>query len=197
MSGQFIVIEGPNGVGKTTIARQQVDQLTLSRPTPTHLTAEPSDTPWGRLLRSGEARLIGRALALAIAADRYAHLEREIIPHLDAGHHVVSDRYVQSSLVLQRIDGLTLREVWRYNAFVPPPAFSFYLEDAPAVLADRLGGRGKLSRLERSGSPEEELRLYRVAFDFLDRRGWRQCLVDCHDRRPAAIVASIFDILPS
>ncbi len=197
MTGQFIVIEGPNGVGKTTIARQLVDRLNRSRPMRAHRTAEPSDTPWGRLLRSGEAMLTGRALALAIAADRYAHLEREIVPHLDAGQHVVSDRYVQSSLVLQRIDGLTLREVWQYNAFVRPPAVSFYLEDTPAVLRDRLAARSELSRLERSGSPEQELRLYRDAFQFLDRRGWRQYLVDCHDRSPAAIVVPILDILPA
>jgi dTMP kinase len=85
--------------------------------------------------------LNGRALALAIAADRYAHLDSGVIPLLDDGHHVVSDRYVQSSLVLQRVDGLSLTEIWRYNAYVLPPAVSFYLADQPEVIRERLGLR--------------------------------------------------------
>jgi dTMP kinase len=46
--------------------------------------------------------------AAAHAADRYAHLESEIAPALKAGKVVITDRYVQSSLVLQRLDGLAL-----------------------------------------------------------------------------------------
>ncbi|KWX02441.1 Thymidylate kinase [Carbonactinospora thermoautotrophica] len=48
-----------------------------------HLTPEPTHTPLGRLLRSSESVLTGRALALAMAADRYLHVECEIIPRLD------------------------------------------------------------------------------------------------------------------
>jgi dTMP kinase len=191
MNGLFIAIEGPNGVGKTTAATLLAQRLREHQGTPVHLTTEPSNTALGRLLRSSEATLTGRALALAIAADRYAHLESEVVPLLDDGHVVVSDRYVQSSLVLQRVDGLALAEIWRYNAYVLPPAVSFYLEDEPEVIRQRLGGRSALSRLELTGSPGRELLLYREAMDFLRRQDWAQVAIDCAGKNPEEVVAVI------
>lgn len=195
MSGRFIVVEGPNGVGKTTTATLLATRLRERRSDPIHLTAEPSDTPLGRLLRSSEAVLAGRVLALAIAADRYAHLNSDIVPLLDAGTHVVSDRYVQSSLVLQRIDGLSLAEIWRYNAYVQVPTVSFSLVDDPRVISERLALRGRRSRLELAGSPAMELGFYDDAYTFLHRRGWKQVKVDCQSRTPDEIVAHMLSHL--
>jgi dTMP kinase len=191
MSGMFIVIEGPNGVGKTANATLLATRLRDRHEMPVHLTTEPSNTPLGRLLRSSEAVLTGRALALAIAADRYAHLDSEVVPLLDTGHHVVCDRYVQSSLVLQRVDGLALDEIWRYNAYVLPPTVTFYLEDTPDVIRQRLGTRTELSRLELTGSPGRELELYDEAYNFLRRRDWEQVKVECRGKTPERIVALI------
>lgn len=191
VSGMFIAIEGPNGVGKTTIATLLAARLRERCEAPVRLTTEPSDTPLGRLLRSSEAVLTGRALALAIAADRYAHLDTEVVPLLDDGHHVISDRYVQSSLVLQRVDGLSVGEIWRYNSYVLPPTATFYLQDAPEVIRERLTTRAELSRLELTGSPSRELILYNEAMDFLRRQDWEQVAVDCRGKAPEQIVARI------
>jgi dTMP kinase len=195
VSALFIVIEGPNGVGKTAAAGLLATRLRERFGTPVHLTAEPSNTPLGRLLRSSESVLTRRALALAIAADRYAHLDSEIVPLLDAGTHVVCDRYVQSSLVLQRVDGLGLGEIWRYNAYVLPPTVSFYLEDDPDVIRGRLATRQTLSRLEITGSPGRELQLYNDAFEFLRRQDWAQARIDCRDKPPEHVVALIMQQL--
>ena len=137
MTGFFIAIEGPNAVGKTTIAGRLAAAL-RARGTVVHVTTEPSATALGRLVRSAESYLTGRALALAVAADRYAHIEAEITPALKAGKVVITDRYVQSSLVLQRLDGLGLAEIWSYNAHAAVPDLSVYLEDDPEVIAARL-----------------------------------------------------------
>lgn len=179
MSPLFIVVEGPDGVGKSTISRLLAQRLSDEAGTGVHLTCEPSNTALGRLLRSSEAGLRGRALALACAADRYAHIDNEIIPQLDANNHVVSDRYVQSSLVLQRIDGLSLDEIWMYNEHVLTPTVSFYLEEQPAVIRQRLEARGKSSRLEAISSPEQDLSFYDDAYQFLRRSDWQQHKVDC------------------
>jgi dTMP kinase len=190
----FIVIEGPNGVGKSTISQILADRLSESRPT--FLTTEPTGTILGQLLRSAESSLRGRRYALAFAADRYGHIEDDIAPRLSSGVTVISDRYVQSSLVLQRIDGLALKEVWSYNRFVLKPDLSVYLDNDPAVTGVRLRARGQLSRLEEQGSPEREVELYRQARVLLAGMGWRQSVVDCRGRSPEEITASIVADLP-
>jgi dTMP kinase len=106
----FVAVEGPNGVGKSTIAALLATQWQARNSRLVHLTSEPSATPIGTWLRQAEAWIDGRAFALVLAADRYLHVDQEIIPTLDAGTHVVTDRYVQSSLVLQRIDAMDLDE---------------------------------------------------------------------------------------
>lgn len=190
MTGLFIAIEGPNAVGKTTTTGRIAAAL-RARGKVVHVTTEPSATTLGRLVRSAESDLTGRALALAVAADRYAHLESEITPALGAGKVVVTDRYVQSSLVLQRLDGLGLAEIWSYNAYVAVPDLSVYLEDDPEVIAARLLQRPALSRLEAQGSPACERALYREAFRFLARRGWPQARIDCRGLDPDGVAAAI------
>lgn len=190
MTGFFIAIEGPNAVGKTTVAGRLAAAL-RARGTVVHVTTEPSATALGRLVRSAESHLTGRALALAVAADRYAHIEAEITPALKAGKVVITDRYVQSSLALQRLDGLGLAEIWSYNAYVAVPDLSVYLEDDPETIAARLRQRPALSRLEAQGSPARELALYREAFRFLARRGWPQARIDCRGLDPDGVAAAI------
>lgn len=196
MTSQFIAIEGPNAVGKTTIAQLLADQLAAIGDLGVYLTGEPTRTPLGQLLRRQEGMLHGRALALALAADRAAHVETEIIPQLDDGRHVVTARYVPSSLVLQRIDGLDLDEIWSYNRYVLP-ATVIYLEDDPGTIRERLNQRPALSRLEATGSPERELALYREAKDFLTSQEWRQHTINCAGKTPEHVVRDILGALIS
>ncbi|MEV6868371.1 dTMP kinase [Streptosporangium subroseum] len=188
--GRFIAVEGPNGVGKTTTAAALAQRL-RERGRTVHMTTEPSDTPLGRLIRTGEAALTGRALALAVAADRCAHVDTEIRSALEDGHDVISDRYLPSSLVLQRLDGLSLIEIWNYNSHVPRASVTFYLHHTPEVLGKRLKERPTLSRLERIGSPQRELDLYKDAFAFLATRGWCQARIDCRGLDPAGVVGQL------
>lgn len=185
--GMLFAIEGPNGIGKSTAVAGLAERL-RGLGFGVHATTEPTSTPLGRLIRSSEAELSGRALALAVAADRAAHLANEIIPALDAEQVVVCDRYVPSSLVLQRIDGLPLEEVWGYNSFAVPATLTLNLVDSPEAIRERLEARGPLSRLELVGTAQRELDLYTEAMMFLAGHGWKHLDINCRDQSPAGVV---------
>jgi len=85
---------------------------------------------------------------------------------------------VQSSLVLQRIDGLSVPKIWRYNAYMLPPTVNIYLDDDPDVIRERLAARGPLSRLELTASPGKELMLYQEAATSLQKHDWEQVTID-------------------
>src|SRR4051794_5711725 len=102
-AGKLIVLEGIDGAGTTT----QAQRLGKHFGARVHVTREPSDGAAGILIRQilrGEYHPYDHtALALLFAADRLDHLKREIEPQLQKGVHVISDRYVISSLVYQSL----------------------------------------------------------------------------------------------
>jgi dTMP kinase len=103
--GLLIALEGGEGVGKTTQARllaiwlrDQGFDVIASR--------EPGATKVGMRLRAvlldtTHTGLSSRAETLMYAADRAEHVESVIVPALDRGAVVVTDRYVDSSLAYQ------------------------------------------------------------------------------------------------
>ena len=106
MSGKFIVIEGPDGSGKTTLARG-LRGLLVGQSKSVYLTAEPTVRPIGQLLRSylthDRPMPDWDVLALLFAADRLDHMRNEIEPELAKGSTVISDRYTLSNLVYQTV----------------------------------------------------------------------------------------------
>jgi dTMP kinase len=190
----FVTIDGPNGVGKTSIVAAIVSALE-SVGVAVLATREPTTSALGRLCRSSEDSIHGRALACLVAADRYAHIEREIVPALKAGTSVVCDRYIESSLVLQALDGVETAFIWSLNQTAMIPDLSIELIAAPDTILKRRTGR-TLTRFEREHGPTDELSAYQSAGDFLMNKGYHVHYIDA-DRSIDAIVQHVIGLLQS
>jgi dTMP kinase len=151
--GYFIVFEGGEGAGKSTqmaaLARwleEQGEKVLRTR--------EPGGTPVGERLRDvlldpEAASMDPRTEALLYAADRAQHVAEVVRPALQAGHIVVSDRFLDSSLAYQGLGrGLGLSEIYSISEWATGgllPDLVFYLDIDPPAGLDRSGdGRDRI-----------------------------------------------------
>ncbi len=113
--GQFITFEGGEGTGKSTQAARLVARLKARGLDVVH-TREPGGSPGAEAIRalvvSGDAaRWSPRTELLLMFAARSDHLERTILPALDAGRWVVCDRFADSSRAYQGAGGGAAEEL--------------------------------------------------------------------------------------
>ena len=111
MRGKFITFEGGEGSGKSTQAILLHNALAAKGISAT-VTREPGGTPFAEAVRNfmlfGPARHEpGTALAEALLfyAARADHVQRKIVPALDAGTWVISDRFADSTRAYQGAAG--------------------------------------------------------------------------------------------
>ena len=138
--GAFICIEGLDGCGKTTQAKLLVKKMRKSHNAV--YTAEPSHGKIGAFIRKsclyGEKRLSSVAESLLFAADRLEHVENEVLPALNQGRLVVSDRYIYSSIAYQGAAVLSLEWVEKINEHAPRPDFAIFIDVDPKIVMQRL-----------------------------------------------------------
>lgn len=147
------MFEGGDGSGKSTQAALLADRIDAV------LTREPGGTGVGMKIRQlvldpAHPELCDRAEALLMAADRAQHVAELIEPAIAGGRHVVSDRYVYSSLAYQGVGrGLGEQAVAEVNSFGTDglePDIVVLLEVDQSVATERLGD--ELDRIEQAGS---------------------------------------------
>jgi dTMP kinase len=107
--GKFVTIEGGEGAGKTTQAGLLVDALGRAGVAACG-TREPGGSPGGeairQLLLAGAGEMWdATSEALLLVAARREHVMRTILPALDRGIWVVSDRFADSTLAYQGYAG--------------------------------------------------------------------------------------------
>lgn len=193
MTGLLVTLDGPGGTGKTTTAAAVAAEL-ARRGCPAHVTAEPSSGPIGALARSLVNEVTGPALACLVTADRYHHLDAEIRPRLAAGHVVVCDRYLASTLVLQGRDGLPQSWLLALNVHADLPGLAVILTAEPGVLAARLDQRGRHDRFEDEPAPPgTEDAMFAAAADLLAGRGVPVIRIDTSRLVPREAAARIAD----
>ncbi|MFD7658893.1 dTMP kinase [Actinosynnema sp. NPDC059797] len=172
LPGTLVSVDGPGGVGKSSTVARVMDLL-VATGLAVHATTQPSRTPLGELIRHGTHLYRGVALARLCAGDRAHQHTTEILPALEAGAIVITDRYLPSSLVLQGLDGLSMDTVWTVNDGVHRPDLAVILTADPDVIARRLHSRGTHSRFEQApDSSRHEVAGYHKSIDYLRERGW-------------------------
>lgn len=139
-NGLLLTVCGLDGCGKSTIIKMLKEQLEKQGKTVV-LTKQPTDM----VRKSGIFRQYMdcenhgdysyRALSLFAASDRVQHSNKEILPELEKGNIVISDRYFYSCLANLRGRGYR-DDNWIYeiSEFIPKPDIAFFL-DVPVELA--------------------------------------------------------------
>ncbi|MFE7127660.1 dTMP kinase [Streptomyces sp. NPDC057617] len=195
--GLFITLDGPSAVGKSTTLHELADLL-RGGDNMVHTTTEPSTSDLGQFIRANAAHLRGRALACLVAANRYEHIEAELRPHLRAGETVVCDRYLASTLVLQRLDEVPVPFLLALNADVLLPDLSVILTAEPTVVAERLARRGVRHRFHLDPAfPAREVALYAEAEQTLTAMGVRVLSLNTTNSTPTDVARRIADIVPT
>lgn len=137
-------------------------------------TATPSSSSLGELARQGTHQFFGAALTCLVAADRYHHDQTTVRDALEQGTVVVCDRYVPSSLVLDRLDGVDCDHVWSIYRRITVPDVAFILIGDAVLCATRAHSRGRYSRFhaDNDDANRRELAMYKEAVTFLRRAGY-------------------------
>lgn len=140
----FIVLEGIDGTGKSTQAKRLAEHFRSLGKTVT-LSREPTDGPWGTLLRNSAntGRLSPEEELETFLKDRRQHVEEKIAPALAAGHVVILDRYYFSTMAYQGARGFDPLKIREDNElFAPVPDLLLILDLEVDTALSRIGSRG-------------------------------------------------------
>ncbi|MFJ6770152.1 dTMP kinase [Kitasatospora sp. NPDC091257] len=196
MTGLLLTVDGPSGLGKSTAVAATARALRAAGHT-VHTATGPSATPYGQAVRASAATMRGRALALAVAADRLHQLDTDVRPRRAAGTTVLLDRYLPSTLVLQRADGVDTDFLLTVNEGADVPDLAVLLTADPDTVQRRLAHRGTRHRFELdAAATARELRLYQEAVPVLERLGYRLHTVDTTHLTPEQTAQAILEAVP-
>lgn len=154
MRGSFITLEGIEGSGKSTSLE------TITKTLSDHninfiLTKEPGGGPLGQDLRAmlldKSSRISPDTELLLMMADRKDHIDNYVIPNLEKGIWIISDRYLDSTYAYQgggrQIDTSKIDKLVSLLE-LPIPDLTILFDLAPSIALQRAQKRSALDRFE-------------------------------------------------
>lgn len=159
MRGLFIALEGSDGSGKTTVLngiRNHFDKAGIE----VLYTREPGGPPIAEKIRAllldpMNGEMTAMTEALLYAASRAQHVQEVVLPALEKGAIVLTDRFVLSSLAYQgAARGLGLPAVAEINRYATGglmPDLTLFLDVDPVTVLRRKAETAKKDRLEEAG----------------------------------------------
>lgn len=179
--GKFIVFEGTDGSGKST-QMKMAGKFLKSKGVACILTHEPTDSPFGALLRScltGRIDTDERAIAALFAADRLDHISNTvngIVKLLGEGTTVLCDRFYLSSFAY---NGGFVPLEWVIQLNTPAmellrPDLTIFLDITPEESMRRVARRGETERYETA---DKQTKIRENYYKLFERFGARENLV--------------------
>ena len=177
MKGKLIVIEGIDGSGKSTCAKNLAEKLN-SINIKTIYTFEPTHSHYGAKLRDGmlSEDLDAEAELLLFVKDRKEHIEYMIKPALEEGYFIILDRYFYSSIAYQGAKGIDINRIINmHKDFIIKPdiVFIFHLPIDIALnriiskrgIADRFENETYLKKVDKIFHSFNEPFIYHIDTD--------------------------------
>ena len=170
MKAKFITLEGIEGSGKTSSLKSITDLLDKKNISYV-VTREPGGSSIGKELRTilldPETEISPEVELLLMLSDRKDHVEKVILPNLEKGNWVVSDRFMDSSIAYQgggRQLGKKLIISLSEYLNLPQPNLTLLFDLPVETSLSRVKARGELDRFEK-----EELEFHkRIRNAYLD-----------------------------
>lgn len=217
MVGHFFVIDGPDGAGKSTQIGMLKDTLShrYGRPASDFIfTREPGGSPFAEMIRkiilSDQAEKAHEAVMVQLfGAARFDHLVETVIPALEAGKTVISDRFDASTYTYQIVAGggnNPARALFNAQRKIIEEAHSFFGLGWTTILLDVVAKTSKARAKKRAGEKGVANHFDRQPLEFYQavREGYQEyakhypegiCVIDA-SRTPALVhhdVIAVFD----
>lgn len=206
MTGNFFVIEGIDGAGKTTLINNIREALQWNSlfTDKVVITREPGGTPIGEHLRSlvlGDQYDMGAGCELLLfQAARVEHIDKVIAPALAQGKTVITDRYYFSTIAYQcarngmaQEHGLPFGDFTENRQAPHIDGLIMVGVDDPGVVLDRMRAEGK-DRIEARGKTYLNMVNYSFAHQSYHYKGNKTTIPACYDENQATITALRFII---
>lgn len=167
MRGDFIAIEGIDGSGKSTLSKMLVNTIKQSGKE-CEYTFEPTNGEFGNRIRESftTERLSLEEEYSLFTKDRKEHLEKYILPKLEAGVSIVCDRYYFSTAAYQGARGMDFTTILNEQQdFALKPNILIIIEISVETALRRISSsRGSTNTFET----EEYLRKVSSLFSKID-----------------------------
>jgi len=170
MKAKFITLEGIEGSGKTSSLKGITDLLDKKNISYI-VTREPGGSSIGKELRAilldPDTEISPEVELMLMLSDRKDHVEKIILPNLEKGNWVVSDRFMDSSIAYQgggrQLDKKLIISLTDYLN-LPQPDLTLLFDLPVEISLSRVKARGELDRFEK-----EELEFHkRIRNTYLD-----------------------------
>ncbi len=202
--GLLITFEGGEGCGKTTQIQILADRIRGLTSAPFVVTREPGGVPAAELIRgllvSGDAKTWHAATeGLLMSAARHEHVEQIIRPALTRNELVISDRFVDSTIVYQGIvGGVSAADIAAISKIACGdiyPDVTIILDIETQIGLARAKSRGEAGedRFEAKGHAYHEK--VRTAFLEIAVSAPSRCVVINADRMPDEIATDIWRVV--